>query len=1374
MSSEGQQEIDNLSAAGFSSDEVNSWKAQRQNELTAAGFNNAEVGDYFGQPVPDKTAAALQQHFQETVGAAAAVAKGDGTTEPKPFTFADAAEAGWQMSVAGLMSRGKAPDITLPADNTWGQRLVSSAAMYGADLPVMVLGGAGAGLAGLPTGPGAVAAAGAGAFGLPAGLRAIMMRSYEKGEVHTPGEFLSLSGGILWDTAKGAATGALTALSGVGGRAAAGAAGAVKGGFTETLAGTAAELGTMVTVPKILEGQLPSAQDFVDAATALAFFKTVPHVATTISDATTAARGKVPEVASTLRDIFSKTGKQPADVINDAAQDPTVHQDVIIGNVPDAYKNQVDPYFKPDINLTDQALLDLRGIKAAALRDPDTGELFIGKDHDAAAEAFINKNKSANALHDKFGDGMEGPNVGFVTKDGSFISREEAKSLFGVDDTEGIANLKYRTRQREVSTVAPEPGTLEAAQKNILDKVQVGGETPKQKLTFDDIYTATVDSMNPLRNAVKEMTGGKELDVGEDPYKLARLSRGIFGKADQFLTNSPFEFDTYKNVGKSLKDILEPFKGDLQGVRAYAVAKRAQELDARGVKSGFDPIAVQKVLDENGSKYDAVVKDLTDYQDHLTKYLRDSGVLSKETYDAMQEANKSYVPFYRVFDQEGLTGGPGKGFGTFNPIKEIKGSDRSVIDPIESIIKNTYTYLALADRNEIGQKFVELARDSGRLKETGSAGIGHNGGPPLAEKVKSPIKGTQVTEEEMRSFLQKQGIDDVPDDMLTVFRGIHIPLAADEIAVFNDGKREVYRLDPETAAIFKSSDKEVTNWIFKALSAPASLMRAGVTLSPDFFPRNLIRDQFAAFVNSDNGFIPLVSTVQGIAAILGKTSDYQNWLKSGGANATMVAVDRRYIQNNVIKLNEQTGFRDAVWNVVKSPVDALRVVSELAENATRVGEFIAASNPRMDKNDIQSAGFDSREVTLDFARIGAKTAAVNQLVPFWNAPVQGIDRMARAFKADPTGVGIKIMASVAIPSLLLWWANKDDPRYRNAPDWQKDNFWIVPTDNWRALKEGEAAPPQPYLQRSINGEMQYNMGTTYRIPKTQETGILFGSGVERFADHLYANDPDSLKKFTKDALQSYLPGMVPAFAEPIMEQWANKSFFTGNKIVPSATEALLPEVQYQPYTTETTKALGRLIGTVPGMNTPGSLASGAVIENYVRQWSTGLGMYALQIADYGLRKTGILPDPLMPTATLADIPFIKAFVVRYPSAGAQPIQDFYDKYQTKQQFIDTMKYLAKSGDPVASVRFSEENLNNLGGQLTGVKDAMTNMQKVIQLTYKNPMLPEGKKLSDLTSAEKDSIRDQKRQIIEPLYYQMIEAARIGNEQMKSLDEAMAK
>jgi hypothetical protein len=1205
---EGMTQIDNLRAAGFSDEEVGQWEADERAKLSGAGFNEEEIGSYFGkktfndQPVKD--------YFEKSIGDAAQAAKGDGTTEPKPFTFGDAFEAGWQNSVTGLMDRGKAPDVTLPDDSAWYQRLAFNTATIAGDVPAMVGGFVIGGGAGAGTGPGAAITGAAGAFAMPAALRATMMDAYTKGEFKTPGEFVERAGGIMVDTGKAWITGAATGGAGVGARAVLPQATTTMGSVFRSTAVTTAEVATMATASRAMEGELPHAQDFLDAALVVGAFHGVAK--------TTKA------VSQKFRDVYSQTNKKPLEVLNDMQNDPTVKQDMLADNVPvpSVYKDMVDPYFK-----------------------------------------------------------------------------------------------QPEPTPKAAEPVKPEPGTFEAAQANILEKVSIGGSDKGPKPTFTDLYTTIVDDLHPIKKAVEKMTAGEKPAVIDDPYVLARLTRGAAGRADQFLTQAPFDYKTLQNNGKSLKEIMDPFKDNVDGFRAYVVAKRAQELEGRGIQSGFKKEDIDTVV-KGGKQYEKASAELVEFQNNVTKYLRDSGVISEESYAAMMTANKNYVPFYRAMDH--LAGGPtaAKGLQATDPIKAIKGSDKGIIDPIESIIKNTYMYTAIADRNAAGQAFVRMAQ-----KDM----------PEMAKKIDANIVGSKVSETEMAAYLKENGIDKVPEELLTIFRARTAPLAENQIAVFENGKRSVYELPEAVAAAFKSADKETVGWLFQLMAAPTRLFRAGTTLSPDFMPRNLVRDQLDAFLNSKNHFVPVLTTIRGAASMVAKDADFQNWMKSGGANAALISMDRQYLQNRIFKLNEQTGdWLSKTWNVAKSPVEVLRIVSELAENATRVGEYRNAYRSNLSKGADQKsamldAGFQSREVTLDFSRTGAKTRSLNMIIAFWNAQVQGIDRIGRRFAEAPLETSAKVAGSIMLPSILLWYANHDDPRYKDIPNWQKDMFWIVMTDDH-----------------------------IYRIPKPHETGVIFGSGMERFLDYVSGTNPDSLGPFMKNLASAFAPGVVPTVAAPVIEQFANKSLFSGAPIIPADAEGLLPEYQYQAYTSELTKALGRIVGSIPGMK-ESQFASPALIDNYVRQWSGGLGVYAVQIADAGLRKTGVLPDPIQPASTLADIPVIKAFIVRNPSAGAQPIQDFFENYESRKRVVDTVRNLARNGDPVAAQKEVQLNPQAMV-KMDGVHRALVNQQKFVKLIWKNPNI----------SAE------EKRQLIDATYARMLIIAKSGNETIKQIDAGMSQ
>jgi hypothetical protein len=201
-------------------------------------------------------------------------------------------------------------------------------------------------------------------------------------------------------------------------------------------------------------------------------------------------------------------------------------------------------------------------------------------------------------------------------------------------------------------------------------------------------------------------------------------------------------------------------------------------------------------------------------------------------------------------------------------------------------------------------------------------------------------------------------------------------------------------------------------------------------------------------------------------------------------------------------------------------------------------------------------------------------------------------------------------------------------------------------------------------------------------------------------------------------------------------------------------ENLLPEYQYSPYTSQATRALGRIIGVLPGMHRS-SAASPAIIDNYVRGWTGTLGTYAVAIADAALRNAGVLPDPVRPAKTLADIPGIRAFVVRYPSAQAQPVQDFYEHYAEASKTVATIKHLAATGEAAAAMREAQLDPGAMA-RLDNIHQGLSNAQRVIQMVDRNP---------SIGAAEK-------RQLIDAVYVQMIRMATAGNATTREIEKAV--
>jgi len=732
----------------------------------------------------------------------------------------------------------------------------------------------------------------------------------------------------------------------------------------------------------------------------------------------------------------------------------------------------------------------------------------------------------------------------------------------------------------------------------------------ERRWSFSRLYTHAFDKLHPIEEAVKAV-GGEALPAARHPYKLARLLAGGPGKAEGWIKYGQRDYATGDRIGPSMREILGPVEGDLEKFDIFATSMRTLELDRRGIETGKNVSAARRVAADGVDGYGPVLARLIQYQDNLAKYLRDAGVLSREGYEAMREANRLYVPFYRVFGDEeiGSIGGGGS-LQPSNPIQRIKGSERATVPALESIMRNTFLYLTMAERNAASVTLVDLLRAGrdarGAIRDvSGEAPRDSTATPsrfpsdvppparpaeattprpdlfpergPIPGEVPAAVRPVPTTTEAsvaetIRDLLRDHGLSDELFD----FTASSVPPTAVEIRIFRNGKAETWEVGRDVADAVKGLDTESMNLLVRMLSPAARALRAGATLNPDFMLRNPVRDFFSAVIQTTKGAFTPIDTAKGLYSAIVKDEHFQRWLDAGGGNATLVSMDRRYLQESLRALNASTGLMERGWNVVRHPIDMLRLLSELSEQATRLGEFRAVRARDLaagmsEKEAAQAAAFASREVTIDFARIGASMRSLNMISAFWNASLQGNDRLVRAFRDNPIGTSVKIAAGITVPSVLLWWVNHDDPDHAELPSWRRDLFWNVPV--------GTAEPsPLHIAQAEARGEApRPSAAFFFAVPKPFAAGVLFGSGVDRLLDAFVDQEPDAAAGFIKTLAGTIMMSPVPTVAVPLAEQFANRSFLTDRNLIPRALEGQLPEYQYQPYTTETAKKLGQII-----------------------------------------------------------------------------------------------------------------------------------------------------------------------------------------------------
>lgn len=1234
-----EQEKAELFSAGFNETEVFEEEQRQRKQMFRSGFHGQEIDEYFG--AKDFDPAPLKEYFGKNLedykAKASAKRSGEGESmqtfdtefkAPKAKhaeSFWEAIQAGWQMSVSGLIKRGGMPDIEVAQGEGMFYNIASQLGTLAGDIPAMWAGGAGGGAAGgaigAPGGPTALVTgaigAGAGAFALPAAVRKMLVDYYEKGSVKSASDFWERAAATFIETAKGGIIGGATVgAAGIAGKVLAKplAAGVWGGAISEgtgaaitKMGATTAEVATMVTVGKALEGELPEPKDFLEAGIVVGGL----HL--------------LPPTAKALRNIYAETGFKPHEAVDAIAKDPVLKQEVL----------SKEP-------------------RQEVINERLTGE-------PAASGALANS----------------GPLE---------LLGSERGSLTGKD-----------------TVVEP---TVSEASKALLEnvaekkKASKGERLVKAIPTWSEFYTAVVDRFDPIHKAVEWLNRGAEnLKADENPYILSRLANDFKAKVKHIFQKGTLDHKSLAINGEGLGDILKPHKQDLQNVRAYLIADRIVELDKRGIKylgeGAKNDAALQNarvVLKEGASKYAETAKRLVDFQNRNLQYLRDSGRLSAEMYELFVKVNEKYIPFSRVFDAKDGVAKLGKaGF-----LKAIEGGDFKIQDPFTSIVENTQTLVQMAEKNRAVKALVELAEK--------------NSGQELLTKVS----------EQTGEGIQQGG-----------------KLRDNQFEVWRDGKREVWETEPQLAQAVRALDGDIAsqNLLFKLAHGSTKLLKLGITFTPDFVIKNFLRDQATAAAFGSK-FAPW-ETLWAMGDIFKKSDVYYNWLKGGGAGGAFIELNQRYFTKDFLDIQKSTGFLDGVWNKMKDGKAAVDAAARLVEEATRLAEFKRVTKGETSGTKVFEGGFASREVTLDFQRIGAKMSQLNAITAFQNVGIQGLDKTARALRAawdNPGTAGKAMLPGVALittASVLNWWNNHDEDWYKEINRWEKDLFWHI--------KVGDVIT---------------------RWPKPQELGIAFGTMAERTLDRMFTDNPNSFKDFHETIANLITPSVLPDAITPFAEHYANKVFFTGNPVVSQSAERLLPAYQYTDYTSETAKMLGKMIGTLPLIRDIGpgnkTIESPMVIENYIRDWGGSWGMYALKLLDQGLYAANIRPN-LKAEGSVADIPFVKAFVSRYPSANSQSIKDFRELYRETETIWNTINQLKKSGKGDDISWLLEVHQNDMI-KLRGIQEALINVGHAIQMT----------------NADTKMTPTDKRQLIDKMYFTMIEMAKTGNKASRDIKAKLKK
>lgn len=601
--------------------------------------------------------------------------------------------------------------------------------------------------------------------------------------------------------------------------------------------------------------------------------------------------------------------------------------------------------------------------------------------------------------------------------------------------------------------------------------------------------------------------------------------------------------------------------------------------------------------------------------DNMLSVMEDAGVFSHDLAQLLRTKYKKYCPLLRDFSDtaaadsfiNGLTTG-GRGIGNVSiPLKKISisGSERGVLNPLETVLKSYAVMLNRAERNKVGLMAVNSAKEA----------------------------GMEDIIEEVPEIIGKNGevVNAVADPKNCVF------------TVLVNGKKKAYKTTPELYGPIVGYNMPAAGLVFGVARTAAKMLRTGATMSPSFILRNVLRDTFFAGISSKNGFIPILDTLRGMNALWNDPAMRAEFEAAGVTEFNFYSSQEQRIKS----IDAMAGEKPVgPLEMIKWAFRNLEAASDFMESATRMGEFMKARGKGLS---IEEAARAAREVTIDFSRSGRVGEQINQVVPFFNACVQGGDKMRRLLREDFRGTATKLFKYIVLPSIILWAMNYDEDWYKDLDPDIKNNYWCL--------------------------------GKNVRIPKPQEAGVLFGSGFEALLDQANGKDSEAMANWAKAFMSNMTPGIVPTLFLPLLEWQANYSYFKGRPLVSSKYQRLPDELQYNDYTSELSKSIG---------NNPLYKVSPMKVDNLVRGYTGTMGALLWSLPDYATDKAKNQPARNWYEYT----PF-RDFTVTDANMS-RPLNDFYGMldaanrqhagYGVKGKPTQAVQAIRKTGTMISNIR----------------------------------------------------------------------------------------
>ena len=612
-----------------------------------------------------------------------------------------------------------------------------------------------------------------------------------------------------------------------------------------------------------------------------------------------------------------------------------------------------------------------------------------------------------------------------------------------------------------------------------------------------------------------------------------------------------------------------------------------------------------------------------DYNAGLLDFAVQTGTMTPE--EAARLKKIPYVPFYRVENGEVqlvVSGEKPVRIGNLRDepeLKQLVGDSTHIMPIFTSSVQNTFMLTNMALRNQ-------TVKDSAfMLHKIGIAStLGEGAGPTGPDTVRFKVKGK---------------------DMFVVIDTDLYGIPADLIVKGMEGI------------------KTTIPAVVKLLGIPANILRTFVTRNPAYAVKQAIRDPLTAWMTTGTDGVPILNSFKELTSMVAGRSETERKLMAAGA-----------ISSNVITGDEQDmarALRDITsgkpgWAKAMAKLDAFAMQGDAA---TRAVVYKDSLNKGMTEMQALLRTLES----MNFGRRGLSPSVqlLSTVIPFFNAQIQGLDVLYRAFKGDmpyseQLNIRKKLMARgmlMAVCTLAYAAAMGDNDDYKRAKPEERLGSWFL---------------PNPFSDELL------------RIPVPFELGYLFKSLPEAIWNA--ASDDERSEDITKGMgklLAMSNPFSMPQAVKPLTEVYLGKSFFGGDIESKRELTTMIPTKRYRESSTELAKMLGEVTGDA-GL-TP------IKIDHLIRGYTGPLGVALLSMANPVLRSG---EEKERPTTKTSQLPFVGGLF--QPSEGRGPLDAAYANMLEIQQVKGTYTSMLMSGDREGAKEFLEKNMSKIAlGPISG-------------------------------------------------------------------------